>query len=127
MFLLVKERKPRNESHNTQVSVESQILTDTVLDDSFLPNHAQTTLNSLYWSDTRAILAEKEKDIDRGGARQQNGTSLEPSDKSEWDRLETRQQQVWEDEGEVAAAEEVSVLTKAEQQFQSLEQHPIFS
>lgn len=89
-----------SESHNTQVSAESQILADTVLDDCFLPDHAQTTLNSLYWSDLRATLTEK--DIDRGGARQQNSTSLEPSDNSDWDRLETGQQ-VSEDD-EVAAA-----------------------
>lgn len=96
-----KENTDMSESHNTQVSGESQILADTVLDDSFLPDHAQTTLNSLYWSDLRAILTEK--DIDRGGARQQNSTSLEPGDESDWDRLETGQQQVWEDDEDAAA------------------------
>jgi len=36
MFLLEKERKYRNESHDIQVSAESQILADIVLDNSFL-------------------------------------------------------------------------------------------
>lgn len=48
VFLPEKERKHQNASHNTQVSGESQMLANTVLDSSFLPDRVQTTLNSLY-------------------------------------------------------------------------------
>lgn len=85
------------------MSVQGQILADTVLDSSFLSDHVQTTLSFLYWFESRAMLTEKEKDTDWGGRMQQNTMSLEPKDESDRDRLETGWH-IWEDEVEVATA-----------------------
>lgn len=56
-----------------------QWIADKALDDFFLLDRAQTPLDSLYWSSSRAILAEEDRDW--GGAKQQNSTSWRPGTK----------------------------------------------